>query len=76
MIARNPELIELSAEIETKTAAFLASGGKIKTDLKSGLGRVGFNSSKIKKETTILFQSSIQADIEAMKSKQRERGSK
>ena len=71
MTARNPELIALSAEIETKTAEFLASGGQIKTDLKSGLFTTGgFNNSKGRK-TTKQFQSSLKADIDILKGKAR-----
>ena len=71
MIARDHELIALSSEIEAKTAEFLASGGQIKTDLKSGLFTTGgFNNSKGRK-TTKQFQASIKADIDILKGKAR-----
>ncbi len=71
MIARNPELIELWNEIETKTAEFLKRGGEIKTDLKSGLFTTGgFNNSKGRKNTK-QFQASLKADIDILKGKVR-----
>ena len=71
MTARDPRLIELSNEIDAKVAAFLASGGQIKTDLKSGLFTTGgFNNSKGRK-TTKQFQASLKEDIDILKGKAR-----